>query len=394
MIDINFILLIIGSVLIVSVLLTRFTSKLGVPTLVIFIFIGIFFNFEKYIANTVSNYALVQSISIFALIVIMFSGGLDTDFDQIKSIAKPGISLATVGVIITAGTIGLLVHYLLHLDLMLSLLLGSMVSSTDAAAVFSIFKTQKLHIKHNLDNMLELESGTNDPMAYILVTSCIHLILHPQTALIDILFEFVWSLAVGLIAGYILGKVFARLLARIKLPIEGLYPVLLLSTAILSFAITEYFGGNGFLSVYMAAVIIGNCKIKYKYTQLSFFEGIAWLMQITMFILLGTFTQPMELTLVIVPAILISILLIFVARPIAVLVSLAPFKVDGNSKAFISWAGIKGAVPIVFAFYPLVAGIESARLLFNVVMVITCISVLVQGSTLKFMARKLGLLYD
>ncbi len=392
--DINFVLLVIGLILIVSIFLTKFTSRLGVPTLVIFLFFGIFFNFESFIADTISNYSIIQSISIFALIVIMFSGGLDTDFDQIRSVSKPGISLATVGVIITAFSTGLLVHYLFHLDLVLSMLLGSMVSSTDAAAVFSIFKTQNFRIKHNLDNMLEVESGTNDPIAYILVISCIHLILNPQIAFMDLLVEFVWSLAVGLICGYLLGRLFAKLLTLIKLPIEGLYPVLLLSIAILSFAITEFFSGNGFLSVYMAAVIIGNCKIKYKYTQLSFFDGMAWLMQIAMFILLGAFTQAEELTPFIVPAILISILLIFVSRPIAVLVSLAPFKLDLKSKMFVSWAGIKGAIPIVFAFYPLVAGIESAGLLFNIVMVITCISVLVQGSTLKVMAKKLGLIYD
>ena len=392
MIDINFALLLIGFILIVSVLLTKFTSRLGVPTLIAFIFVGIFFN--SGIPDTVSNYAIIQSISIFALIIIMFSGGLDTDFDQMRSVTKPGISLATVGVIITAITVALSVHYLLHLDLMLSLLLGSMVSSTDAAAVFSIFKSQKINVKNNLDSMLELESGTNDPMAYILVISCIQLILHPQTTFLSILMDFLWSLGIGLISGFVLGKIFARLLTNINLQVEGLYPVLLLASAILSFAITEYFNGNGFLSVYMAAIIIGNCQIKYKYTQLSFFEGIAWIMQISMFILLGAFTQAGDLALVVVPAILVSILLIFVARPIAVLISLAPFKIDLNSKAFISWAGIKGAVPIVFAFYPLVAGIQSAGLLFNVIMVVTCISVLFQGSTLKFMAKELGLLKD
>lgn len=394
MMDINFILLVIGLILIVSILLTKFSSRLGVPILLIFLFFGIFFNSDMFIADNVYNYSIVQSISIFALIVIMFSGGLDTDFDQIRSVSKEGVSLATVGVMLTAFITGLLVYYLLHLDFALSILLGSMVSSTDAAAVFSIFKSQKFHIKNNLDYMLEVESGTNDPIAYILVISSIHLILNPQTALIDILFEFVWSLSVGLIFGYVMGKIFAKLLTIIKLPIEGLYPVLLLSIAILSFAVTEFFSGNGFLSVYMAAVIIGNSKIKYKYTQLSFFEGIAWLMQIVMFILLGAFTQPGELALVFVPAILISVLLIFVSRPIAVLVSLAPFNMDWKSKAFISWAGVKGAIPIVFAFYPLVAGIGNANLLFNVVMVITCISVLVQGSTIKIMAKKLGLLFD
>lgn len=362
--------------------------------MVIFLFFGIFIDVSKYLPSNINNYVFVQSISIFALIIIMFSGGMDTDFSQIKPVLKPGISLSTFGVIITTAVIGLLVHVFLGLDLMLSLLLGSIVSSTDAAAVFSIFKTQNMHIRHNLDNMLELESGTNDPMAYILVTSFIYLILHPQTGPIYIVFEFVKSLAIGLVLGYILGKGFAKVLARVTLPIEGLYPVLLLSTAILSFAITEFFGGNGFLAVYMAAVFIGNCRIKYKFTQLSFFEGIAWVMQIVMFILLGAFTFPSKLATLLIPSILIAVLLIFVARPLAVLICLAPFDIDLNSKAFISWAGIKGAVPIVFAFYPLVAQIPYAAMLFNIVTVITCISVLLQGSTLKFMAKHLGLLID
>lgn len=213
---------------------------------------------------------MIQSISIFALIIIMFSGGLDTELANIKRVTWEGISLSTVGVFITAIVVGILVHLLFGLGWLDSFLIGSIISSTDAAAVFSIFKTQKLHIKDNLDYMLELESATNDPMAYILVTSVIYLIIHPETSMLLLIFNFFKSLALGLIMGAILGKGFSKLLARIKLSVEGLYPVLLLSAAILSFAATEVVGGNGFLSVYIAAVIIGNCKIKYKYTQLSF----------------------------------------------------------------------------------------------------------------------------
>lgn len=394
MFDTNFLLLLIGGLLLVSVFLSKFTSKIGVPALIVFLFIGIFLDASQFLAPTVENYQIVQSISIFALIVIMFSGGLDTDMGHVKPIFKDGIALSTVGVVITAFVIGFLIHYLLGLDLMLSLLLGSVVSSTDAAAVFSIFKTQDLHIKNNLDNVLELESATNDPMAYILVTSFIYLILHPDTSLATIAFDFVRSLALGAILGVVLGKVFAKILSKIKLSIEGLYPVLLLACAILSFAVAEAVHGNGFLAVYIAGLLVGNSKIRYKYTQLSFFEGLAWLMQICMFILLGAFTQPSELITILIPAILISLLLIFVARPLAVLISLAPFKMDMNSKAFLSWAGIKGAVPIVFAFYPLVAGVQGAELIFDMVLVITCISVLLQGSTLKFMAKHFGLVEE
>ena len=390
----NLIFLAIGLLLIGSVFLSRFTSKIGIPTLVVFLVIGISLDTSNLISSTVHNYELVQTISIFALIMIMFSGGLDTEVKLMKPIVKPGLSLSTVGVVITAFIIGIVVHLMLGLDLMLSLLLGSIISSTDAAAVFSIFKTQNMKIKNNLDSMLELESGTNDPMAYILVISFIDLITVPNLAISTLVIHFIQSLVLGVIFGFVLGKFFAKILAKIHLAVDGLYPVLLLSTAILSFSVSEFVGGNGFLAVYLAALIIGNSNIKNKESQMSFFEGFAWLMQVALFILLGVFTTPSELFSVLIPAVFISILIIFVARPIAVLISLAPFNVDVNSKAFVSWAGIKGAVPIVFAFYPLVYQIPGANLMFNIVLVTTCISVLLQGSTLKFMAKRFNLLED
>lgn len=390
----NLIFLAIGLLLIGSVFLSRFTSKIGIPTLVVFLVIGISLDTSNLISSTVHNYELVQTISIFALIMIMFSGGLDTEVKLMKPIVKPGLSLSTVGVVITAFIIGIVVHLMLGLDLMLSLLLGSIISSTDAAAVFSIFKTQNMEIKNNLDSMLELESGTNDPMAYILVISFIELITVPNLAISTLVIHFIQSLVLGVIFGFVLGKFFAKILAKIHLAVDGLYPVLLLSTAILSFSVSEFVGGNGFLAVYLAALIIGNSNIKNKESQMSFFEGFAWLMQVALFILLGVFTTPSELFSVLIPAVFISILIIFVARPIAVLISLAPFNVDVNSKAFVSWAGIKGAVPIVFAFYPLVYQIPGANLMFNIVLVTTCISVLLQGSTLKFMAKRFNLLDD
>lgn len=390
----NLIFLAIGLLLIGSVFLSRFTSKIGIPTLVVFLIIGISLDTSNIISSTVHNYELVQTISIFALIMIMFSGGLDTEVKLMKPIVKPGLSLSTVGVVITAFIIGIVVHLMLGLDLMLSLLLGSIISSTDAAAVFSIFKTQNMKIKNNLDSMLELESGTNDPMAYILVISFIELITVPNLAISTLVIHFIQSLVLGVIFGFVLGKFFAKILAKIHLAVDGLYPVLLLSTAILSFSVSEFVGGNGFLAVYLAALIIGNSNIKNKESQMSFFEGFAWLMQVALFILLGVFTTPSELFSVLIPAVFISILIIFVARPIAVLISLAPFNVDVNSKAFVSWAGIKGAVPIVFAFYPLVYQIPGANLMFNIVLVTTCISVLLQGSTLKFMAKRFNLLDD
>ena len=393
MFDVHLVLLFIGFLLLVCVLLSKFTAKIGVPALLIFLIVGLILDTNQVISSSITNYNMIQSISIFALIIIMFSGGLDTELANIKRVTWEGISLSTVGVFITAIVVGILVHLLFGLGWLDSFLIGSIISSTDAAAVFSIFKTQKLHIKDNLDHMLELESATNDPMAYILVTSVIYLIIHPETSMLLLIFNFFKSLALGLIMGAILGKGFSKLLARIKLSVEDCIRYCYCLT-ILSFHATEVVGGNGFLSVYIAAVIIGNCKIKYKYTQLSFFEGIAWIMQIVMFVLLGAFSSIKELIPMLIPAIWIAMILTFVARPIAVLISLAPFDIDRPSKAFVSWAGIKGAVPIVFPFYPLVHGIYNAQMIFDIVMVVTCISVLVQGSTLKFMAGHLKVLKE
>ena len=255
MFDVHLVLLFIGFLLLVCVLLSKFTAKIGVPALLIFLIVDLILDTNQFISSSIADYNLIQSISIFALIIIMFSGGLDTELANIKRVTWEGISLSTIGVFITAMVVGILVHLLFGLGWLDSFLIGSIISSTDAAAVFSIFKTQKLHIKDNLDHMLELESATNDPMAYILVTSVIYLIMHPETSILLLVFNFFKSLALGLVMGAILGKGFSKLLARIKLSVEGLYPVLLLSAAILSFAATEVVGGNGFLSVYLLSLI-------------------------------------------------------------------------------------------------------------------------------------------
>ena len=392
MYDINFILLIVGGLLVLSIFFSKLTSKIGVPSLVIFLFIGLIFDASNFITPTIANYQLVQYVSIFSLIVIMFSGGLNNDLDVMKPVAKKGVSLATVGVFVTAISLGLIIHYAFHFDLMLSLLLASIVSSTDAAAVFSIFNSSKIKLKNDLDKILELESATNDPMAYILVSSFIFIILNPTVSSAELVFMFAKSIILGIIGGFVLGKIFAEILSRIHLSVEGLYPVLLFAAAILSFSVAEIIGGNGFLAVYISALVIGDYKIKFKSDQLSFFDGFAWMMQIIMFILLGVFTSPDELVFVFVPAILISIMLIFVARPLAVLISLAPFRIGLRPKAFLAWSGVKGAVPIVFAFYPMVYGIPGADILFDFVMVVTFVSVIFQGSTIKFMAEHMGLI--
>lgn len=397
MIDIQLILLAIGSLLLAGVLLSKLSSYIGVPTLIVFLLLGLFFNGNTLFTPSVDSYTYIQYISIFALIIIMFSGGLDTNTKKMKPIASRGAVLATVGVLITAIATGLLIHYLLGIDIVLSLLMGSIISSTDAAAVFSIFRSGKIKLKKNLAETLELESGANDPMAYVLTISFIELLTHPTTSIEGIIFLFLKSLILGAVFGVISGKLSVKLFENVNLDVKGLYPVLLVALAVLTFSISEIVGANGFLAVYIAGIMIGNAKMikdakLSNETSTTFFEGLAWLMQVIMFLVLGLFIFPNQLLETAGISIVIAIALMFISRPIAVFTSLIPFKVSLKEKVFLSWTGIKGAVPIVFATYPLVAGIPEAYTIFNVVFFITIISVILQGGTIKFVARKLDLL--
>lgn len=397
MIDIQLILLAIGSLLLAGVLLSKLSSYIGVPTLIVFLLLGLFFNGNTLFTPSVDSYTYIQYISIFALIIIMFSGGLDTNTKKMKPIASRGAVIATVGVLITAIATGLLIHYLLGIDIVLSLLMGSIISSTDAAAVFSIFRSGKIKLKKNLAETLELESGANDPMAYVLTISFIELLTHPTTSIEGIIFLFLKSLILGAVFGVISGKLSVKLFENVNLDVKGLYPVLLVALAVLTFSISEIVGANGFLAVYIAGIMIGNAKMikdakLSNETSTTFFEGLAWLMQVIMFLVLGLFIFPNQLLETAGISIVIAIALMFISRPIAVFTSLIPFKVSLKEKVFLSWTGIKGAVPIVFATYPLVAGIPEAYTIFNVVFFITIISVILQGGTIKFVARKLDLL--
>lgn len=392
LISINIILFGVGFLLLISVLLSKLSAYVGVPTLIVFLLLGLVIDFGKFIQPTVDNYMLVQYVSIFAMIIIMFSGGLDTDFKKMKPIRAQGISLASIGVFITAFVTGGLIHLISGIDLILSLLIGATISSTDAASVFSIFRNNNTKLKNKLDNILELESATNDPTAYILTTSLIFLILHPTTSFLELALIFIQSIVFGAIIGFVFGRVFSKYIKSIKLDVGGLYPVLLFGIAIFTFACSEMVGGNGFLAVFISAVIIGNRSLPYKKSQTNFFDGLAWLMQVIMFIILGLFTLPNELVATAGISFLTAVIIIFVSRPIAVFTTLMPFNLDFKSKVFLSWTGIKGAVPIVFAFYPLVYEIPGAILVFNTVFFVTIISLLLQGSTIYYVADKLNLI--
>lgn len=385
-------ILLIGSLLLIlSVVASNTSLKLGVPTLFLFLIIGMLAGSDGPGGIYFNDPGTARFLGVIALTFILFSGGLDTRIESIKPIFRNGLSLATVGVLVTAISVGLFSSYLLGFTVREGMLLGAIVSSTDAAAVFSILRTRRVGLKGNIRPLLEFESGSNDPMAYFLTLSFLDLVKYPEADFLSLIPRFFVGMALGLICGYVIGKITLKILSKVKLDIIGLYPVLVLGLLFLTFSFTEWVSGNGFLAVYLMGIIVGNGKFARKKSMLKFYDGQAWLMQIVMFITLGLLVYPSQLIPILDEGILIAAFLIFVARPVAVLISLAFAKdMDIRKKLFISWVGMRGAVPIVFATYPLLAGIDYDKTLFNLVFFISASSVLLQGTTLPFMARWLG----
>ncbi|MEJ0105153.1 MAG: potassium/proton antiporter [Bacteroidota bacterium] len=381
-----------GSILLlVSVIAGKTTDRLGVPTLIFFLVIGILAGSEGIGGIKFDNYHVAELIGIVSLNFILFSGGLDTNWQSIKPVLWKGIALSTIGVFLTAFSVGLFVYYVLNFSLLEGLLLGAIVSSTDAAAVFSILRNQGIGLKGNLRPVLELESGSNDPMAYFLTISLTTLLANRDMQFYQLIPLFIKGFIIGGLMGYAMGKLSHWLINNIRLNSDGLYPVLVLGLAMFTYAATDFLGGNGFLAIYLCALILGNSNFIHKRSMIRFYDGQAWLMQIIMFLTLGLLVFPSKVLPVIGIGLLISAFLIFVARPIGVFVSLAFFKVNIRSKLFLSWVGLRGAVPIVFATYPMIAGLPKAELIFNLVFFISVSSVLLQGTTLSFIARLLHL---
>jgi cell volume regulation protein A len=322
-----------------------------------------------------------------ALNFILFSGGLDTGWQTIKTIVWQGISLSTIGVLLTAFSVGLFVWLITDFTFYEGLLLGSIVSSTDSAAVFSILRSKSLALKGNLRPVLELESGSNDPMAYILTIVFTGLVVNQNTSFIAILPMFVQQLLLGGLLGLAFGKLGSIAINKIKLDYEGLYIVLVIAIMFFSFSATDFVGGNGFLAVYLAALYLGNQDLIHKKKILKSFDSFAWLMQIILFLTLGLLVFPSQIIPVIGIGLIISLFLIIVARPLSVFISLIPFKIQQRSRLFLSWVGLRGAVPIVFATYPLIAGAEKANMIFNIVFFISITSVLIQGTTIPLVAK-------
>ncbi len=398
-VDLELLLFVVSILFFVSMLAGKASSRFGVPALLLFLAVGMFSGTDG-LGIEFENIALAQSIGTIALCIILFSGGMDTKISEIKPIVAQGVILATVGVLLTAGITGVIIWAIsglifksVTIGLLTALLLASTMASTDSASVFSILRSKGLRLKNNLRPILELESGSNDPMAYVLVITLINLIMmDSEPSFWGAAGALLLQLGIGSILGFLLGKLAVYVINHIKIGNDSLYPILVFTFCIFIFSSTYFLKGNGFLAVYISGLVIGNSKFVHKRSSLSFFDGLAWMFQLIMFLTLGLLVNPHELLDVIVPGLLISLLMILVTRPLTVFLCLLPFpKMPKMDKAYVSWVGLRGAVPIIFAIFPLAADVPHARLIFNIVFFCTLISLVVQGTSLPIMAKWMGL---
>lgn len=392
-------ILLIGSILLfVSVIVGKTGYKFGVPALLLFLIVGMIFGSDG-LGLQFHNADEAQFIGMVALSIILFSGGMDTKYSDIRPIISPGIVLSTVGVLLTAMFTGIFIWWIsgmswsnISFPIVTSLLLAATMSSTDSASVFAILRSQNINLRHNLRPMLELESGSNDPMAYMLTVVLIQLVQVSNMNSGEIALSFAIQFVVGGAIGYVSGRAAVFMLNKLNIDNQALYPILLLAFVFFTFSITDLIYGNGYLAVYIAGMIVGNSRIKYRKEIVTFMDGLTWLFQIIMFLCLGLLVNPHEMLDIAVVASLIGIFIIFIGRPLSIFLCLLPFKkITSKSRLLVSWVGLRGAVPIIFATYPVVAGIEGADVIFNIVFFITILSLVIQGTTISFVANKLGL---
>jgi cell volume regulation protein A len=393
-------IILVGSLLLfISIIAGKTGYRFGVPILVLFLGVGMIFGNDGF-GLEFSNPEHAQFIGVLALNTILFSGGMDTKYTEIRPVMVHGIILATLGVLLTALISGIFVYFLtkhvftaITFSFLEAMLLASVMSSTDSASVFAILGAKGLALKERLKPLLELESGSNDPMAYLLTITFIQLLKIGEGSLWAIAANFVLQLTVGTILGYVFGRIIVKLINKIDLDNESLYPVLLLTVLFMIYSITNDLKGNGYLAVYISGLVIGNSKFVHKKTSKKFMDGMTWLFQIVMFLTLGLLVSPSELFHITGIGLTISLFMIFFARPFAVWICLIPLKrMSNKARHYVSWVGLRGAAPILFATYPWTAHLHNAHIIFNIVFFVTLVSLLLQGTTVPVVAKWLGLI--
>jgi potassium/hydrogen antiporter len=385
------ILLVVGGIFVVVIFSSKLSVRLGVPALLFFLGMGLLLGEEGLAGIPFDDPLLAQWLGVVALVFILFSAGLDTDWNQVRPVLGQGLRLSTLGVLISALLMGVFLWRAFHLSWLEGLLLGAIVSSTDAAAVFTLLRTRNISLRGNLKELIELESGSNDPMAVFLTLGVIDLILHPGASYSSLLLRFVLQMGVGAAVGYGMGRLMIPLVNRARLEYEGLYPVLTIAMVALTYGLAASLQGNGFLAAYMAGITMGRGRFLHRTSLRLFHDGMAWLMQIVMFVILGLLVYPSQVLAITGMGIAASLFLMFLARPLSVLGALAFSGASFREKTLISWVGLRGAAPIILATFPMVYGVGNAHLIFNVVFFIVLTSALVQGSTLPYVARWLRL---
>lgn len=385
------ILLWVAVLIFVSVVSSKLSDKFAIPTLLLFLTIGMLAGSEGIGGIYFDDAQLAKSIGVVALIFIIFSGGLDTNWKDTKSVILPGVILSTAGVLMTAVITGFFAVHILKFSLLEGMLLGSIVSSTDAAAVFSVLRSKRISLKQPLKPLLEFESGSNDPMAIFLTVGFISILTVKNMGIAALIPRFMLDMSVGALIGYLMAKFIVFFINRLKLGYEGLYPVIMISLVLLTYVIAVFLKGNGILAVYLVGLMLGKAEFPNKKMIMRFHDGLAWLAQIVMFVTLGLLVFPSHIVPLIGAGFFLTFLLMVVARPVSVLLCLLPFNINMRKKVMVAWVGLRGSVPIILATFPFMAGIPQADTIFNIVFFVVIASVFIQGTSIPILSKILKL---
>lgn len=382
----------LGVLLVATVLAGSLSSRFGLPSLIGFLALGMLAGSDGPMGIAFNDYGMAQAIGIACLIFILFSGGLDTSWRAVRPVALPALVLATAGVLISALVVAGAAIWLLNVDPLQGFLLGAVIGSTDAAAVFAMMRSQGVPLRPDVQGLIELESGSNDPTAIFLVGAALLFLTSPGASPLGLAPDFLAQMALGALVGGGVGYGFVSMLKRSRLTIGGLSLVVSIAAALVSYGLAGVIGGNGFLAAYVAGIVAGNREFAGKRNIMFFQDGAAWLAQVVMFLTLGLLVFPSQLPAVVAPGLAVTAILMLVARPLSVFICLAPFRrFDWRAKLFVSWAGLRGAVPIVLATFPIVAGVPGAQTIFNIVFFVVLVSSVIQGPTLGWLTKRLGL---